>query len=173
MAGSHEPIPVAYEAGRGAVESAQEGRIIRGQTSGFQLTFDGAHLSRTEMKGPVDIGKDVMNVPRDDQIGERHRRLSRVLRDEDRDSLPRDAGFQDAGRPDGSLRQPHGDLCGFGHGAEIMGGNPDLIAGDRKVQEGAHLAVSLFRREGAGIIKELVIPPGRRHQGNPAFHSQA
>ena len=173
MTGSHEPIPVANEACRSGAESAKECGIVRGQASGYYLTFDGAHLIRTEVKGPVDSGKDVVNVPRYDQIGEGHRRLPRVLGDKDRDSLPWDVRLQDAGRQDGSLRQPHGDLCGFGHGSEIMWGNPDLIAGDLKLQEGAHLAISFVRHERAGIIKTLVIPPGRWNQGNPAFQGQA
>src|SRR5208337_83644 len=173
MTGAHESIPVANEAGRCAVESAQECGIVWGQASGFDLAFDGAYLIGTEVKSPICIGKDVVNVPPYDQIDEGLRRLSRVLGDEDRDSLPWDVRLEDAGRPDGSLRQPHGDLCGFGHGSEIMWGNPELIAGDMEVQEGAHLAVSLVRNERAGIIKTLVIPPGRRNQGNPAFHGQA
>ncbi|OGQ97724.1 MAG: hypothetical protein A2521_02125 [Deltaproteobacteria bacterium RIFOXYD12_FULL_57_12] len=54
-----------------------------------------------------------------------------------------------------------------------MGGNPEFITGDLKVQEGANFAVSLVQNERAGIIKKLVIPPGRRNQGDPAFHGPA
>ena len=54
-----------------------------------------------------------------------------------------------------------------------MGGDPELIAGELKVEEGAHVAVGLVGNVRSGIIKTLVIPPGRRNQGNPALHGQA
>ncbi len=42
-----------------------------------------------------------------------------------------------------------------------------------KVQEGAHLAVGLVRNARPGIIIAPVIPPGRRHRGDPALHGHA
>ncbi len=66
MAGSHEPISVADKAGRRAVESAKECGIVRGQAPGFHLAFNGAHLIRTEVKRPIDVGQNVVNVRPDD-----------------------------------------------------------------------------------------------------------
>ncbi len=106
-----------------------------------------------------------MNVCPDDDIGEGPRRLSRVLGDEDPDSLARDVRLQDAGCPDGLVRQPHGDPCGLGHGPEILGGNPEFIAGDLKVQEGAHLAVGLVRNVRPGIIIKRRDPTGKAEPG--------
>ena len=91
IAGPHEAIAVADEAGRGAVEPAQKRGVVRGHASGPHLPFDGALLIRREVNGPLDRADDIMNVRPDDHIGEGARRLSRVLGDEDRDPLARDA----------------------------------------------------------------------------------
>ncbi len=173
IAGSHEPVTVADEAGRSATESAQQRGVIRGHASGLHLPFDGSLLIRREGNGPFDIPEDIVNVRPDDHIGEGPRRLSRVLGNEDRDSLARDVRLQDAGCPDCPVRQPQGNPRGLGHGPEIMGGNPEFMAGDGKVQEGAHLAVGLVRNLRPGIIKKRVIPPRRRDQRDPALHGQA
>ena len=85
------------------------------------------------------------------------------------------------GIPDSRMPEARMALCAShmvilvadGHGPEILGGNPEFIAGDMKVHEGAHLAVGLVRDARPRIIKAVVIPPGRRHQGNAALHGQA
>ena len=126
IAGPHEPIPVADEAGCSAVESAQQRGVVGGHASGLYLLFDRSLLIRREGNGPLDISEDIVNVRPDSQAGEGPRRLSRVLGNEDRYSFARDVRLQDAGCPDGPVRQPHGNPCGLGHGPEIMGGNPEF-----------------------------------------------
>ena len=165
IAGPHESIPVADEAGRRAVDSPQECGVIRGHASGLHLPYDCALLVRGEVNGSFDGGEDVVNVSPDDDIGKGSRRLSRVLGDDDPDPLGRDVRLQDAGCPDSLLRQPHGVLCGGCHGPEILGGNPEFIAGDMEVQEGAHLAVGLVRNERPGIIKDTRDPTGKAEPG--------
>ena len=90
IAGPHEAIAVADEAGGGAVEPAQKRGVVRGHASGLHLPFDGALLIRGEGNGPLDGGEDFVHVLPDDHIGEGARRLSGVLGDEDRDALARD-----------------------------------------------------------------------------------
>ena len=87
IAGPHETIPVADEAGRCTVEPAQERGVIRGHASRLHLPFDCALLIRREVNGPFDSGKDIVSVCPDDDIGEGSRRLSRVLGDDDTDPL--------------------------------------------------------------------------------------
>ena len=92
MTGSHESIPVADEAGRCGVESAQKCGVVRGHASGLQLAFDTTQLIRREVDaGLFDAWQDLVYVPPYDQIGKGARRLSRVLGNENPDSFPRDA----------------------------------------------------------------------------------
>jgi len=101
----------------------------------------------------------------DDDTVEGSRRLSRVLGDDHADSLARDVRLQNAGSTDSLVRQPQGELGGIGHGPEILGRNAEISAGEGEIQEGAHLAVGLVRNERPGIIKQAVIPAGRRDKG--------
>jgi hypothetical protein len=90
IAGPHDAVAVADEAGGGAVESAQKRGVVRGYATGLHLPFDSALLIRGEGNGPLDGGKDFVHVLPDNHIGEGARRLSGVLGDEDRDALARD-----------------------------------------------------------------------------------
>ena len=91
IAGSHETITVADEAGGGAVEPTQKRGVVRSHAPGFYFANNGALLFWSKRHGSLDVRENVIHVSPDDQASERACRFAGVLGNEHANALARDA----------------------------------------------------------------------------------
>ena len=130
-----EAVLVADKAAGRAIEPAQEGGVVDGQTARPDLLPDSRFQFRRhgdEIPHGLD---DLVGVHVKDQVRDRGGRLPRVLGNEHADAFPGDAGIQKARIPDGLFCQPEGQLGGIGHGTEVLGRDVQIPCGRCRYSE--------------------------------------